>query len=258
LEENFHAKVARALARKLNLSRDYERIFVKAIVEPDRWRRKNLRRRHHQLNYYTIIDHVVNAGIYYLRGDISSCLWNLGIALHYIQDAHIPPPRTRNLRRLHSSIERRSISISPTKIEAEVNEAFHASLSSSEFVRRVVSQIGQVHNAEYALKEAIRVSAMITAAVFGPKESPKDLVVSYTIAKEKRKARESKATKSFLAVLGIGFTLSIIVGIVTSVSLIPTLLLLSLFLAGITYWIAAGSDPEYDRLRKEAEWYNIQ
>jgi len=33
---------------------------------------------------------------------------------------------------------------------------------------------------------------------------------------------------------------------------------LSLFLAGITYWIAAGSDPEYDRLRKEAKWYNIQ
>jgi len=61
-----------------------------------------------------------------------------------------------------------------------------------------------------------------------------------------------------LAVLGICFTLSIIVGIITSVSLIPTLLLLSLFLAGITYWIAAGSDPEYDRLRKEAKWYNIQ
>lgn len=250
-------KVARVLARKLKLDRDCESIFVKAVVEPDRWRRKRPRRvKHHYLRDYAIINRLVSARLHYLSGDIFSCLWNLGIALHFIQDAYVPSPRTRRLQSIHALIEQRSRSISLDYIEAEVDKAFYIGSASYESVVEIVLQIRWVYDADQAIREAIRASAMLTAAVFSSKEPPEDLVTNYSIARERFEREKSKAEKRLLVILGISIVLSIALGFAVDATLALALILLSLILTGVAYG-TIPSDPEYSRLKKEAIWYGL-
>jgi len=104
MHRKVHIKIAKALSKKLCLTSEQERIFLKAIVEPDKWRLRNPKSKHHYLKYYTILDHVIAARSNLLRGENSTCLWRLGIALHFIQDAHVPSPRTKYRQRMHASL----------------------------------------------------------------------------------------------------------------------------------------------------------
>lgn len=256
LNRDFHERVARALANKLNLSEDYERVFVKAIREPDRRRRRNPRERHHRLRTGAIINRVVNARIYYLRDDIASCLKELGIALHFIQDAYVPPPRNRMLRTIHASIERKARSVTLNSIVREVDVAFRESRSSYEFVVGLISQIRPVFDAELAIREAIRTSALVAAAVFGPKEPPVDLIPKFEVAMKRHKKQKAKAMKTVLAILSASLAMGITLGLTGNQAIVLPLVVLSLILAVSTYTYMS-TNAVYHILEGEALWYGL-
>jgi len=120
------------------LPKKHERIFGEAIVEPDRWRRKNPRSKHHSLRFDMILSYIMNARVCYVRGDVSGCLW-LGIALHFVQDACIPSPKTKYKRRMHSLLEEK-MKLLPVP-EEEIDAGFSSSLSSPKFVEERISRI---------------------------------------------------------------------------------------------------------------------
>jgi hypothetical protein len=64
-----HVYMARELSKRLGLSKELEKVFANAIVEPDRWRRKNPRRRHHYSQPYMALEYIKKARRAYVKGD---------------------------------------------------------------------------------------------------------------------------------------------------------------------------------------------
>jgi hypothetical protein len=189
MHKRAHISIARAIFRKLNLSRDYEKIFIRAIVEPDNWRRRNPRYKHHYLQYNTILENIKQARRAYMNGNISTCLWHLGIALHFIQDAFIPSPRTQELQKIHAHLEKKMKSYKSENslyINGIINESFI--ISSPKFIKSILSSIKWIYNEE-GLEVIVKVSATVMSAVFGPKDPPSGLHEKYIMLKENHNKR---------------------------------------------------------------------
>ncbi len=244
MRREVHVKIAKALFKRLNLPKRYEKFFIRGITRPDelllkaKRRRRYARRRHHYISS-SVFDYVLKARLNYVKGDISSCLYNLGIALHFVQDAHIPPPGRRYRRKTHDTLERRIMYL-PIP-EDEITEGFNVSQSSPEFVKKIISEIKWTYEPELALRKAVRASAAITAAVFGPKEPPEDLKMKYMAAKEDHK----KLTMAGCLVFLLGAVLGIFLGPLMFFLVIPGILILM-------------SDQQFYRLREKAIWYGIE
>jgi len=139
MHNDIHAKIARALFRELRLPSEYGGALIKGITAPDRWRRRMPKSKHHYLQGHIIFDRVMDARSFYLKGDLQSCLYNLGIALHFIQDAYLPSPRTKHLRGIHARLEGKIRSL-PLP-EEEISVGFNSARSSPAFVKDVISKV---------------------------------------------------------------------------------------------------------------------
>lgn len=245
MHSEVHIRIAKALFRKLNLPMEYEKILIDAIVEPDEWRRKRPGRKHHYPSYSTL-SYIKNARNYYIKGNIPSCLWNLGIALHFIQDACIPSPG-KYRRELHLLIEGKIKFIRVP--EEEVDLGFSPRQSSLEFVKKVISNVRWTYDPKSALLNATRASAKIAAAVLSPKDPPSELPAKYRTAKGKH----NKQVLGASAISMLSFVIGCILGFPSS-----SILISWLFITFLAFIILVGGDAEFYRLKEEAEWYGIK
>jgi hypothetical protein len=251
-----HINIARALFRRLGLPRDYEKIFVEAIVEPDNWRRRNPRYKHHYLQYDNVLDYVKQARRAYVNNDIPTCLWRLGIALHFIQDAFIPSPRTQKLRKIHASLEGKMESYKSETLSVlndAINEGFKVSASSPKFIKRILSSIQWIYS-EKDLEIVVKTSAMITAAVFGLKYPPSGLPEKYIVLKKSHNKRVLKA--SFISLISIiaGSTLMLFFTTLFAFSFI----IFFMVVPCLAYGKIVSSDKEFYEVKEEADWYGIR
>jgi len=254
MHKRTHISIARAIFRKLNLPRDYEKIFIRAIVEPDNWRWRKPRYKHHYPQYNTILENIKQARRAYINGNISTCLWHLGIALHLIQDAFIPSPRTRELRKIHAHLERKMESYK-SESSLYINESFI--ISSPKFIKSILSSIKWIYNEE-DLEMIVKVSVIVTLAVFGSKDPPSGLHEKYRMLKENHNKRVLKASIISL--------ISIIVGIILTLLFISSLNILSFYIIFFIFPIIpslifkkiVSSDKEFYEVKEEADWYGIK
>jgi len=249
MHESTHVRIAKALSKKMCFTSEQEKIFIMAIVEPDKWRRKNPRSKHHYLKRETIINLVMMARTSLLRGEVSSCLRQLGVALHFVQDACLPSPRTKHRRKVHASLEGKIKSL-PIP-EEDINAGFRFSWSSPRFIENVVSNIRWAYDAETALSQATRAFAEIVAAVFGSKDPPNGLPENYRIMKKSHNKRILKASAISMLSLIAGSFLSLVTGK-------GFLLLLSLFSPFLVFSTLVWNDRKFYEIEREAKWYGIE
>ena len=230
-----------------DLPQEYEKHLIEGIVKPDElmWRgSRRYRVRHHSAGGI-VFDRIKRARYYYLKGDMPSCLYNLGFALHFIQDAHIPSPRTRYLRKVHDSIERRMRRL-PIP-EDVIDAGFDVAELSPAHVKRILSEVRWERDPESALLRAVWVSAVITAAVFGPREAPEGLREEYLDARRRHRRHVAAGWIVFL------------VGSVLSFLLLPlSVALLMPFLLGFISVAIVLSDRRFYELNELAFWYGIE
>jgi len=238
-----HVEIAKALFKKLCLPKEYENVFVKGITIPDEWRLKNPKRKHHYISS-SVFEYIMQARFYYIRGDIPSCLFNLGIALHFVQDAHIPSPRTKFRRKIHAALERKIERLSIP--QEEIATSFNLAHSSPEFVKEIISKIKWIYEPELALLKAVKASAAITAAVFGPKDPPKNLQTKYVIAKRNHRKYVVAGWATFL------------IGSILSLFLDPFIVPLMVFVFGIIGLVIVSRDKQFYELKEKAVWYGIE
>ena len=167
----------------------------------------------------------------------------MGIALHFVQDAHIPSPRNRFRRKIHDALERK---IERLPIPEEEIDTINLARSSSEFVKEIIQKIRWIYKPELALLEAVRASAAITAAVFGPKDPPKNLQTKYAIAKRNHKKYVVAGWAIFL------------IGSIWSFLLIPLIGLFMVFVFGFIGSAIVSSDKQFYELKEKAVWYGIE
>jgi len=238
-----HAEIARALFKKLCLPKEYEDVFVRGITIPDEWRLKNPKRKHHYISS-SVFGYIKQARSYYVRGDISSCLFNLGGALHFVQDVHIPSPRTKFRQKIHVALERKIERLSIP--EEEIDTSFNLAHSSPDFVKEVISKIRWIYEPELALLKAVRASAAITAAVFGPKDPPKNLQTRYVIAKRNHRKYVATGWAIFL------------MGIVLSLFFDPFIVPFMVAVFAIIGSVIVSRDKQFYELKEKAEWFGIE
>jgi hypothetical protein len=251
-----HIRIAKALFRKLNLPREYEKIFVEAIIEPDNWRR-NPRFKHHYFQYSIVLDKIKEARRAYITGDISTSLRCLGIALHFIQDAFIPSPRTRRLQAIHDRLERNLEFLTKKAsylLDDAINEGFNVNIPSPpKFIKKCLSEVQWIYDDELKLlKETVKTSAMITAAVFGQKAPPNGLREKYMLLKKNHDKRVSKVSIISLITIIIisGLTLMTFLDLLTFSLLL--FIIFFILVPALTY------DEEFYEVKEEAAWYGME
>ena len=248
MKRDTHKRIAQAIADWLGIQGDLRETFIRAICRPDDvWRgqrRRRYRGKHHFLRYWLIMNLIKSARRNYLRGELSRCLSDLGMALHYVQDAYIPSPRWQ--RRVHARMEAEIDGMEV--LSKDIEYGFKHSQSSPRFVAKLVSGVRWRYDAEEAFREAVRTSAMLVAAVFGPKEPPNGLLEAYANAKMRHKRLVIKAWIAFL--IGTGLSVAL-----TSISALLTLL--GLIISGAVGLGMVLRNEEFYRLKVEVEWYGV-
>lgn len=247
MEKEVHIKIAKVLFKNVCLPEEFEVFFIEGITAPDKWRHRNPRLRHHCVSGSRIFYYIMNARSFYIRGDLRSCLYNLGIALHYIQDAYIPSPRTKFRRRIHASLEKSMKNLSIP--HEEVSAGFSLANSSPKFVKKVISEIKWVYDPKVALGNAVKTSATIMAAVFGPKELPEGFQAKYAIAKREH--------RKYIVTGWLTFLTGFLTGAFMWIIIHQLLSLLVLIISIIISLAIVRSDERFYELEEEASWYGI-
>lgn len=129
------------------------------------------------------------------------------------------------------------------------------------FVKEVLLNVSLAYDEGEVLRRATKTSAMIVAAVFGPKDPPSGLPEKYTELKSKYNEKVSKAKKkAYIASL---------MSMITGLSLAPLIglagffvgLILPLIIGPITFKVASRDrelHEEFRKVKEEAEWYGIE
>jgi hypothetical protein len=261
MRQETHIRIAKALFRKLNLPREYEEIFLEAIIEPDNWRLRNPSFKHHYFQYNIVLDKIKKARRAYINGDISTSLKCLGIALHFIQDAFIPSPRTKRLRAIHDRLERNLeflIRKASYLVNDAINEGFNVNIPSPpNFIKKCLSEVQWIYDDELKLlKVAAKTSAMITATVLGQKTPPNGLREKYILLKKNHDKRVLKASIISLISIITGLALMIFLNILA----FSLLLFIVFFIVvpALSYGKIVASDKEFYEVKEEAAWYGIE
>jgi hypothetical protein len=252
-----HAYIAKQLFGRLGLPKDYEKTFIAAIVQPDQWRRRNPRRKHHYLQQDTVFGYLMGARRAYIKGKVSSCLWSLGIALHFIQDAFVPSPRTRRLQKIHARLEgvmEFCKSELQSTVRDAINEGFMIGVSSPKFIKTVLSNVRWIYDEKDAVTMIAKTSAMVTSAVFGPKDPPSGLHAKYKVLKEKHNKRVLKAFVISLTSIIVGSALTLFFTSFLAI-LFPIFFLVA---PTLSYAKIVAGDIEFYEAKEEAEWYGIE
>jgi hypothetical protein len=118
LLEETHRRIAKEIAKKLKLGNRETSLLETGSIAPDSWGDFP----HHEGKDKEIIQHIINARKLYLEND-DECFYELGIALHYIEDKLTLRPRVGEKHtEWENKIERSEI-LDLLQLEKEVRDA---------------------------------------------------------------------------------------------------------------------------------------
>lgn len=185
-------------------------------------------RHHSQANKPHIMKILWKARRLLLKGKAAEASYWLGYALHYVQDAFIPPWN-------HAGAES-AVGSNPVPMD-EVYAAVREAECSPTYVENLLKQISPLEG-EAAMREASRISAGIAAAVLGPLDPPHKLV------EEEKAERGQHLLRTLIAAASAGLFL------VSLLSPSPATLIL-LASAAASYML----DGKYRKIKKELKWF---
>jgi hypothetical protein len=241
-----HTSIARAISRELELPIILEDVLVEGSIDPDRypdlmkkdrsdyhWRRVP----HHSPTTSLIMNYVWRARKCIVEGEESIGMFNLGRALHYLQDRTVG----FSTRRQHDRKERQigDWDVDPQSIRSGIRDA----VSSPRYVNRLVRGIKPTKQAGRAMRHACYDSAAMVAAVIGTREVPKGLA---------KKARRSRRINMVLLI--IMCTLALF-GIY---NYLETNKLMFLGITSIAVVLAVASSAFRGRRKDEARWFGLE
>jgi hypothetical protein len=238
-----HTSIARIISRELELPRVLEDVLVEGSVDPDRypdlmrsdrgedgWRKVP----HHSPTTSLILDYVWRARGSIVNGDESVGMFNLGRAMHYLQDRTVGFSSKKQHDRKEKQIG--EWEVDPQAIRHGISDAF----SSPRYVNGLVRGVKPTKQAGRAMRYACYDSAALAAAVIGTREAPKCL------AKRSRRSRRMNAV-----VLISAFVLTIF-GIYNYLET-TELKFLALILIAVVFGVA--SSTLRNRRKEEARWF---
>jgi len=246
-----HRMIAKVIGDEFNFPPKLVRVLSRGSIDPDihpdytyrvyGYRRTKIRKTaisHHNVSTSLIMKYIWKSRDAWLKGDMEDALFNLGRALHYVQDKCVSKGF---LGLFHDKIEKNLSEASLPKYS--FSDIKKDAKSSPRFIKNVLNSLSPEKDAYKILEKAITTSILITASTLGSKEIPKELLEAYKNAKQKF----TKRTKPIS--IGVGLISSILLFIYN-----PPLFPIGLLLGYVIYW----SDRNYHNLKEEARWYGIQ
>ncbi|MDD1771401.1 MAG: hypothetical protein LUQ09_00610 [Methanomassiliicoccales archaeon] len=238
-----HIAIGKVIADALELSPGERKAFLDGIVEPDRHKERgnrdgrSYRLSHHDPSDRVIMLHVWMARRSMLRNDTYQGYRHLGMALHYIQDKSTSKGF---LGLTHERREEKLAKVEPSRDEVMKGLKEHA--SSSEFVRRSLSEIKPLKDPKRIMAQASYRSASVAAAVI-------DMDGQTHVKKDYARARRKHALATVPLIIGslaIGASISILWS--SPYPMVP---------AAVLALIAVLLDRPYRQLRRLAEWNGL-
>ncbi len=244
-----HKAIARAIAREMQLPKELEKALSDGSVEPDRLpdalfrmgkngRGRIIRAPHHHPHTGMVMDYAWRARRAYLQGNDYWAAKSLGRALHYIQDKSV---NTGIMFLAHDSRERAIAALEPPP--TAVAKGVGMAISSPKFVRKCILKVRPRRNPRDSMYDATLYSSAIFASVFTSPRTTEKFLREYRRAARNHRWRWIAAI-GMLAMAAVSYLfLGLLLAAVVEAALAATLVLL---------------DPDYRRLRKEAEWFGVQ
>jgi len=231
-----HIAIAGAVARALRLDKALADALKDGVTAPDRHPERflNFRVKHHSPNFPVIMSRLWRARCLWLKGRRVKAAYELGWALHYVQDRCVGRMFWEDAA-AHSAVEAEVARFKvPEDLAKEASEAGTCSLG---FVEWTVSSLEAKRGYE-ALEEAVVASKLVSKAVLGPVEPPAELVQAFRKCVRRHYARLLLE----LGFLAFGFALI----------LLNPLYTLPFFTVAFTAYL---TDGRYRRLKREMEWF---
>ena len=155
---------------------------------------------HHGDTHKLAVRHMWAARRLWLQGRSCEAAYQLGCALHYLQNRYIG-------KRFLESFEEAEARLAESRVpSATVEEVLEASRCSAAFAEAVVYAAKPVKG-NRALLEAAAASASLASAVLGPRTPPPDLEDAYLYARKRHLRNSVLAAVSAAAVFAALFTI---------------------------------------------------
>lgn len=241
-----HTSIVKAISRELELPIVLEDVLVEGSIDPDRYpdlmlsNRSNAQWRrvpHHSPTTSLIMDYVWRARRCMMEGEESVGMFNLGRALHYLQDRTV----RFSTKRQHDRKERK---IGDWEVDYQaIRSGVRDAVSSPRYVNRLVGGIKPTKQAGRVMRHACYDSAALAAAVIGTREVPKGLA---------NRARRSRWMN--MVVLITMFILTMF-GVY---NFLETNKLVFLGLASIAAVLAVASSAVRAKRKGEARWFGLE
>jgi len=238
-----HAAIARAVSHELSLTRSMEEALREGSIDPDRRPDYARGRRvpHHRAPDWIIVRHCWSARLRLLDGDAAGAAFDLGRALHYVQDRSVD----YHTKWGHDRLEEAIADLVPP-MEA-VASGVDGAESSPRYVESAARSVRPRRRAQEAMRSACLASAGISAAVLGPLD-PEDPLIERV---ERERGRRAKRPMALLASSSIA-----VASVLAAAALRDWGPLLGLAPASLAWPLVAGIP---DRgLEKEAAWFGIR
>lgn len=243
--------ISKLLGKEFNFSSKLVRVLSKGSIDPDvhpdytyrayGYRRVKIRKvveSHHNASTSLIMKYVWRSRDAWLNEDMERALFNLGRALHYVQDKCVSKGF---LGLFHEKIEK---NLSEANFpNYTFNKIKEQAKNSPHFIKNILNSLNPEKDASKILEKAIETSILITASTLSSREAKKELLEAYEEAKQKFMERTKPAA------IGVGLISTILLFIFN-----PFFSPLGLIFGYIIYL----SDRNYHYLKEEAKWYGIQ
>jgi hypothetical protein len=246
-----HRIIAKILGKEFGLPPNLINLLIKGSIDPDihpdytyriygykRFKVYRVAQPHHNAPTNLIMNYIWKARYAWLKEDLEDTMFNIGKALHYIQDKCVSKGF---LGLFHESIEEK---LSETKL---ANEYFTKektmAKSSPHFIKEIINSLNAEEEGERILKKALHISAIIMASIMSDKNIPEKLYNEYLHVKKRYKRKT--------------FPIAIVIGLTSIVLFYSFLGLYTLFTGLLIGYTVQWLDRKYHYLKEEARWYGI-
>lgn len=242
-----HLRIARAIGYALGIGKELTDLLCEASISPDKnpdeylhisfgGKTRASRLPHHIPKPSLIMHYVWLARKAFLQSDYSKAIYNLGRALHCIQDMSLTSKFTNMT---HSS---RELEASNFQIMYEaINKGIAYARPSPTLIEELVKKIKPKTEPDEILWQATLCSTIVAKAVLSEKEAPSALKSSFKRVNERH--------RKIVIPIAIG---------ICAVSLVASLALLNplpMIIGPILSYLTNALDLQYHKLKKEIEWF---
>lgn len=238
-----HKDITSKVCDFLKLDEELKNILLKAVIIPDKNRDYTFKikgkkiyfshENHHKVNRDKIIDSLFVARMNFLSSQLKEAMWNLGIALHYIQDICM---ESGNLHDERESSLRISL-IDNIKIK-NIEE-----IKTFDNMKKLIYSIKSKRSSSSIIKDAYYYSLVVSKSIFTKQSIPMDLLEKY------EKTKEEYNNKKYISLL------ILITSIILSLAVRNFILFIIGFTISVTNIIA--SQKEFEKIEKEVVWFGF-